>query len=68
MAMTSLLCEVGGGVLNPNFVCNYQGAFSGLSWFGRVSDESGWFGAIGCTWGRSLVSEGKAKEERGQFI
>ena len=34
--MGSLLCDFGVGVLNPNFVCNYQGAFSGISWFGCV--------------------------------
>ena len=28
--MVSLLCEVGGGVLNPNFVCNHLGVFSGI--------------------------------------
>ena len=30
MAMASLLCEVGVGVLNPNFVCNHLGAFGGI--------------------------------------
>ena len=30
MAMASLLCEVGVGVLNPNFVCNDLGTFGGI--------------------------------------
>ena len=25
-----MLCEIGGGVLIPNFVCNNLGAFSGI--------------------------------------
>ena len=43
--MAYLLCDVGGGVLNPNFVCNHLGVVSGI-YIGLGAYERGAGGSV----------------------